>query len=213
MGYPTPFARRRRHERRLRFAVLAGLALLVAVLLDYWAWRLLAGDPQALEQADWYQALRQLGYLPTWLAIAAVAALAGSRLDDAGTRAHWRDAALRLAGAPIVAGLLAEIIKPIVRRERPINTEGLFVFRPLTDSLLSGSGLGMPSSHTTVAFAAAGVVARVLPGSGPVVLTAAAGCGLTRLLSGAHFLSDVVAGAILGLAVAWWLTPRAGDLP
>lgn len=213
MGYPTPFARIRRRERRLRFAVLAIIALLIAVLLDHWAWQVLARDPQVLERAEWYQVLRQLGYLPTWLAIAAVAALAGSRLDDIKRRAHWRGAALGLALAPIVAGLLAEVIKPIIRRERPINTEGLFVFRPLTDSLLSGSGLGMPSSHAAVAFAGAGVLARVLPGSGPIVLAAAGGCGLTRLLSGAHFLSDVVAGAILGLAIAWWLVPRREHLP
>lgn len=209
MGYPTPFERRLRQEQRARFVVLALFALIVALVLDHWVYQAWAGDPEQLERKDWYQALRQFGYLPTWLVIAGVVAMVAARMDDYLLRARLWSGAAGIAGGPVIAGLIAEVVKPIVRRERPINTDGVYLFRPLTDHLLSGSGLGMPSSHAAVAFAGAMAIARVFPGAGPLALLMAGGCGLTRVLSGAHFLSDVVVGAMLGAAVAAALIPRA----
>jgi len=64
----------------------------------------------------------------------------------------------------------------------------------------------MASSHTAVAFGAAAMLARLFPGARIVWYGVAAGCALTRVASGAHFMSDVVVGALLGWLAAWMLS-------
>ena len=62
---------------------------------------------------------------------------------------------------------------------------------------------------TYAALAGATVLARRYPRTTPLLLALAAGCGLTRVFAHAHYLSDVVAGALGGSAIGW----RAGRRP
>ena len=101
-----------------------------------------------------------------------------------------------------LSGLLAEIGKLLIRRGRPGEVAG-YTFHALPADL-STAGLGLPSSHAAVAFGGAFFLARCYPRIAPVVVAWACGCGLSRVLDGAHFVSDVVAAA--GLA---WLVARA----
>lgn len=148
-----------------------------------------------MEGQDWYRLLRVVGYWPTWGA----AALA------LGFVPRLRRGAIALAISSGASGLAAELLKLIVGRQRPINNgvgEGEYVFKPFLSGFRDGSNLGMPSSHAAVAFGAAFAVLFLWRGPGLVVLVLAAGCGLTRMLAGAHFLSDVFVGAALGYACA-----------
>lgn len=62
---------------------------------------------------------------------------------------------------------------------------------------------GFPSGHTACAFAIAAVVASQLPKRWrPVAYVVAALAGLGRMHVGAHYLIDVVGGALVGLVVA-----------
>jgi undecaprenyl-diphosphatase len=126
-----------------------------------------------------------------------------------------RRAGLLLLGGPLAAGATAEVIKLLVRRERPGLHDGAYVFRAFGDRPFYTGDIGFPSSHAMVAFAGAAVLARLFPRTGPVVYLLAAGCGLTRILAHAHFASDVVAGAIAGwamVALLWrWLGPSSAD--
>jgi len=54
-----------------------------------------------------------------------------------------------------------------------------------------------------VAFGAAAILARLFPRAKCVWYAAATGCAVSRLLAHAHYLSDVVAGALLGIAAGW----------
>ena len=58
-----------------------------------------------------------------------------------------------------------------------------------------------PSAHTMSAFALSGALAAMYPKGRPVFFAAAAVCGLTRILDNQHYLSDVMAGGVLG----WWM--------
>jgi membrane-associated phospholipid phosphatase len=147
---------------------------------------------------DWGRFLRSLGYLPLWIAIAAATWLH----DRRGGHGAWRGASLVLA--PALGGGVAELAKLLVRRLRPDPTAFGYVFRAWDEATFSTRGLGMPSSHVMVAFAGAAALARVVPGSAPVGYLLAAGCALTRVLSGQHYLSDTVVAGALG-----WLV---GDL-
>ena len=62
-----------------------------------------------------------------------------------------------------------------------------------------------PSGHTTSAFAAACALGYMRPEWRRPLLAGAVLIGLSRILVGAHFPSDVVAGAILGSVVSMTL--------
>jgi len=116
--------------------------------------------------------------------------LAGAVLDRAPERRRvWR------RGIRVVASAYAlnYAVKLAVRRRRP-ELDGL---PPLTPIM---SRLSFPSAHATTSFAAARAFTRVAPAS---TLYAAAGAfALSRPYLGVHYPSDVVAGAVLGTAIA-----------
>ncbi|MDA1081164.1 MAG: phosphatase PAP2 family protein [Gemmatimonadetes bacterium] len=159
-----------------------------------------------LYDLDWARFLREMGWYPTWV-IAALAIWLTKRAANA--VAAKRDA-LYLLAAPAVAGIVCEVLKLVIRRERPETNGGDYGFRAWSDEPFSTGGLATPSSHTMVAFAAATALARLFPGARWVWYPLAAGCAATRVLAHAHFLSDVTLGALLGWSVAWgvWLAMR-----
>ncbi len=185
-------------------------ALLLAHLADGLAWEYLR-DPRVNDR-EWGRLLRSAGYVPTWLFGAAALWLA-ARPPQGGVPSGrgWRAVALLVA--PALAGGLAEVVKLVVRRQRPGVDSAAYVFRSFDVDLWSTRGLGLASSHTAVAFGAAAVLARCFPGTRIVWYTLAAGCALTRVLAGAHYLSDTVAAAVIGWLTAegvWrWAAARA----
>jgi len=105
------------------------------------------------------------------------------------------------------AGLSADMIKLTIVRVRPHHfdfTTGIWhsfgTWFPLTSA--GSSGQSFPSAHVATAIGLATVLAWLLP-RGRVVFYVLAGLvACQRVESGAHFLSDVLAGAAVGMAVA-----------
>lgn len=201
---PTPTAR-----RVGLFLVVAGVTIGAAHLVDHpVAERVFYPGVAA---TDWGRLLRVVGYLPTWLLIGAALILIDRTRDLSRAGAYIRDPLTRgvmIAAGAAATGLLAEALKLVVRRGRPIIEDGLssgYAFRALSDSPLSTSGLGMPSSHAAVGFGAACMLCIIHRPAWPVWMLLAIGCGATRVLARAHFVSDVVASAFLGAVVAWGL--------
>ena len=65
-----------------------------------------------------------------------------------------------------------------------------------------------------MAFGAAFMVWFLWPAAGLVALLGAGLCGLTRLMAGGHFLSDVLGAALVGYAMSRLMRPgswRGGD--
>ena len=155
---------------------------------------------------DWARMLRIMGFEPTWM-IAALALWLHER-PEAAARATAR--AWYLIVAALAGGLLAEVLKLLLRRERPEANDGAYGFRPWSDHPFSTSGLAWPSSHTMVAFAAATAMARLFPRTRWIWFALAAGCGVTRVLAHAHFFSDVMLGALFGWCAGWgvWFVMR-----
>ncbi len=96
-----------------------------------------------------------------------------------------------------VSGLIAQVIKHVVGRARPrrMNQWGPFHVEPFS---AHGVLASFPSGHTTTAFAAAMALSHLLPRMQGWWIAAAACIGLSRILVGDHYASDVVAGALLG---------------
>jgi membrane-associated phospholipid phosphatase len=120
-------------------------------------------------------------------------------------RWHWR-AALVLAIAVAAAGLACFIAKWMVGRTRPFKGEPPFAFHPFIDGLpgmVRHPNLAFPSGHACLAFATATCLAQLLPRSWKTTLfVIAALVSAFRLLESAHYPSDIVAGALLGVVTA-----------
>jgi membrane-associated phospholipid phosphatase len=95
-----------------------------------------------------------------------------------------------------VAGTYAAntVLKLLVRRRRP----ELVGLPPLTDT---PTRLSFPSAHTATSFAGARLYSRLGLPVAPLYALAGA-LALSRLYLGVHYPSDVLAGAVLGAAVA-----------
>ena len=150
----------------------------------------------------------EFGLFATWLVVAI--ALLG---HDRGSGVwRWRGGLMLLV--PSASGAAAEVLKLVFRRLRPGETSSDYVFRPFLEDTWSNRGLGMPSSHMMVAMGAAVVLARLFPRTGWLWYVLAAGCGYTRILAGAHYVSDVVVGGIAAWLIGegimrWGLKQRA----
>jgi membrane-associated phospholipid phosphatase len=190
------------------------LAFAGAMLLDKWVYDNIE-NPRVYDR-DWGRLLRVMGFLGTWLALAIAVALQEGA--DPARRALAKRRAGLLFWSAAVGGLVAEVLKLLLRRERPEVHAGEYGFRAFFERTWSTAGLALPSSHVLVAFAGAAMLARLYPRARWVGYVLAAGCGVTRVLAHAHFLSDVVMAAGLGWVVAYvmtrrWPTDALADVP
>lgn len=189
-----------------RFLVAAIVAVVLAHLLDGWAYTHLVHKTFA--ETDLGRLLRIQGFLPTWILVGAALVLHDwPRRIEAGAAAAWRRGAL-LVGSATLGGGVAEVVKILIRRLRPGAGAGEYLFRPWAERTFSTSGLGMPSSHVLVAFAALAMLVRLFPRGRPVWYLLALGCAYSRVAAGAHFLSDVTVAAVLGIGTAELLVRR-----
>ena len=187
-----------RRRALLRFVLIAAVALALAHLLDRWfydhfvdrsPWKPIRRLP------DWRMMFRIAGYLPFWWLVSLGVLLAAEK-----SRTRRRGLAY-LSLTPVAGALVSEIVKFLLRRERPIDHGGEYFFRPF-DGILTTSGLAFPSSHALVAFSAAAALTRLYRKGWPLWWLIAIGCGLSRVAMRHHFLSDITLGAILGYLVA-----------
>jgi undecaprenyl-diphosphatase len=147
--------------------------------------RLLIGSATGRQPA-WVQAVRRFSeagsYGIGWVVLFAVVVT-------------WREGVVpALVAAGLVLGTLAAntVVKQLVRRPRPVsNSAG---HRPRTYS--------MPSAHTSMAVVGAATMSTVLPGLVALWIAVAVALAASRVLLGMHYVSDVLAGAAFGTALA-----------
>ena len=107
----------------------------------------------------------------------------------------WKEWAVVQLGSISVLAAMVLLIKFRVRRQRPVGEWGR-IYRN-TDPH------SFPSGHSARAF----LIATIAAGLGPAGLALALWIwaplvGLARVAMGVHYLSDIVAGALLGILVA-----------
>lgn len=190
-------------KRAAGAAAIAAVLTATALALDPWVWRHVQ-MPNVYEK-DWGRLFRVFGSLVLWVPLTLAVWLERRFREPQSAGRMWL-----LFWAPTVSGGVAELLKMLFRRERPGLHDGASVFRAFSDRPFNTSALGMPSSHSMVAFGGAVVIARLFPGAAPVAYGLALGCAVTRLLARAHFASDVVVGALAGWAVGALLWKRFG---
>ena len=131
---------------------------------------------------------------------------------------------LDLGAAAALAGLTVALMKALVGRPRPRFDDPLYFLGPFgvyplpaqagvrsTPELhhaweifgnISGDLWSFPSSHTAYAVALSVFLSALYPRLRPLAVVLAVVVGVCRVLLGAHYPSDVVAGAAVGLAIS-----------
>ena len=191
-----------RIRTRLLLAAASAVVLPLAILTRV-GWQPLTrvdrrtdDDAQTLVRAHhWLLSLvRAFTHLGDPIVVTGLAVLAALICFLAGRR----HAAVYLLLVRVVAVVLAFALKEAVRRARPV----------LAHPVAHANGFSFPSGHAVGAAAAYASIALVLParvttpvrvGIGVIVPVVVAA---TRVLLGVHFPSDVVAGLVLGWAIA-----------
>ena len=96
--------------------------------------------------------------------------------------------------------IVDDVVKPLVDRPRPfavLSTVTLIDARPPSESF--------PSGHSAMAGAGALAATRLLPRAGWALWPLATLIAFSRVYLGVHWPSDVIAGALVGFAVAWFV--------
>jgi undecaprenyl-diphosphatase len=101
------------------------------------------------------------------------------------------------AGSAAILGILVfKALKLLSRRPRPCQVQP-----HCWATILPPDQFSFPSGHTMTAFSIAIVVSYFYPTLEWPLYFLAASIGLSRIVLGMHFLSDVLAGALLGTAL------------
>jgi undecaprenyl-diphosphatase len=110
-----------------------------------------------------------------------------------------RFAAVGAAGAAAIAGIfLFKRLKRMSRRPRPCQIQAHCWSRVLPPDQFS-----FPSGHAMTAFSTAVVVSAYYPNLETALLFAAGSIAFSRIVLGMHFLSDVLAGVVLGAGLGF----------
>ena len=195
--------------RWLKYAVLTVCLVIIALaVLDapvgnfrgQWPPELMAWARATTDigQSQWY-------LVPAGLFMIFVMAMDWSRLDR---RRRWLLANIyTLAGYIFItvaaSGLIATTLKRVIGRARPRHFEehGLMAF---DNFATNASFASFPSGHATTIGAVAAILALLFPPLRFAVLIGAVILGSTRILVGAHYPSDVIAGLAFGMWFAYF---------
>ncbi|MEA2707844.1 MAG: hypothetical protein QOF78_445 [Phycisphaerales bacterium] len=116
-----------------------------------------------------------------------------------------RNAVALLTIAGLLEGFVSHVVKWSVGRVRPWRGSGPFVFHHFQGGplgwLWDTGNPSFPSGHTGVAFLNAAILSMLFPRGRVYFFILATLAAMTRVVQGAHWLSDIVGGAICALLV------------
>lgn len=102
-----------------------------------------------------------------------------------------------IAGAVVFTQIPVQVIKRLVNRKRPYHQTNLvFVYNP------PKCQYSFPSGHTACAFSVAWILLMSYPVFGLFALVLASLVGISRIVLGYHFPTDVLIGCLLALCGA-----------
>lgn len=113
--------------------------------------------------------------------------------------------------ATLFVALTVSALKPLTGRLRPEQVAERGLVGPWHFG--EGSNSSFPSGHVATAFAFASGLAASYPAIRPICLLAACGTAASRMHERRHYLSDCIAGALLGWYLAAGLLALRSRLP
>ncbi len=200
-----PFGLASRNPTRFVLGSAGILALIVSDRVTYGP----VSNPSFLPEGsmdETAQALSNIGNaqnaIPLVLGFGAIGLVTGSRRE--------KQTSIMLAEALVTSGVWTNVLKYVSGRERPRE-----LHEPVSDwtgpgGVFNDDGTGgghasFPSGHATGIWAAATVLAHQYPTGGVVPVAVygfATAVSYSRMVVGAHFLSDIVVGGLIGYGCA-----------
>jgi len=107
-------------------------------------------------------------------------------------------AVMAAALAALASIAVFQVMKRTTGRRRPCEVEP-----HCWATLLPPDQFSFPSGHTMTAFACATAIAFFYPATAPALFFFAFSIAISRIVLGMHFLSDVLAGAAVGVLLGW----------
>lgn len=199
-----------RHGWTIWTAVGILAAALCFVFLDAWAIIGLRDVPDEtrrlfrplsdLGRAEWIIALSVMVGVFYWVARRGAATMRRSAAYRLGAQS-----AAYLIAAVAIGGLSATLLKNMIGRARP---RGFDIFGPdsFTPFAFDSAHASLPSGHAATIFALATALAFLRPGLKWVFYGLAGLIASTRVVVGAHYPADVVAGALVATVAVYGLT-------
>jgi undecaprenyl-diphosphatase len=152
---------------------------------------------EAFQDLHWGPANWCFVHLSDWW-VRSLLVIAIGLAADLASRRRFPLAAVLAAASYLVATLFADALKAATNRPRPSVAD------PTIHPLIAVPGSSsLPSGHAAGAFAAALAVGLVHPRLRRPLLLLAGLIALSRVWLGVHYLTDVIAGAAIGCAVAY----------
>lgn len=207
--------RRRAHQAPApRMFVAAIWSVVIMAGLAFIAWRYDAEVARAMRSLPLpvyrvFNAITQIGASAYIFVTSALTAIVAVVVAAAQPLRATREGLRLLAGRALLvftvtatSGLAAQILKQIVGRARPrlLDSAGAFHFDPFS---MKATLASFPSGHTITAFAVAWTLSLFLPRWRYALFFVAVLVGMSRVVVGAHYPADVLAGAVIGLVSAW----------
>jgi undecaprenyl-diphosphatase len=160
--------------------------------IDLALYAAIAATPTPVLDRGMIRVSRVADHSRLWLAAAALLAV--------GCGAPGRRAARSgVASVAATSAIVNALIKPLGRRPRP---DPVAEQVPLARHVSMPRSTSFPSGHAASAFAFATSVGRVLPREAAVLQAFAAVVAYSRVHTGVHYPADVVAGSLIGAAIA-----------
>jgi membrane-associated phospholipid phosphatase len=160
--------------------------------LDLAVYAAIAGTPTPELDVPMRRLASAADYSRLWLGSAALLGLAGGRRGRRAARAG-------LISVAAASAVVNAALKPLARRRRPLRAES---GAPLERHVPMPTSRSLPSGHAASAFAFATGVGQVAPVPAIPLRLLAALVAYSRVHTGVHFPGDVLAGALVGAAVA-----------
>lgn len=190
------------------YFVVFEIGLLICFWCEVPSFYTLADFSKIREINSFMLIIKQFGHYSTWLLLCLVLVILDlSKIFKNGYKSLSR--AMFLLSSALLSGLSAEILKLIIRRERPDpHFFNGAVFREWVGAWWKSNNLGTPSSHTMVAFGGAWALCILFPQARTVWISVAILCGLSRMIHQAHLLGDIYIASVLSYVIVWGLARK-----
>lgn len=121
-------------------------------------------------------------------------------------RKNWEIIAVAFAAGLIARFGITDLIRAFYNQPRPFE-----IFPDLKQLVYHDGGGAFPSGHATFFFAVATVISRYYPKTSLLFWGAALSLSSARVAAGLHWPSDILGGAVIGIAVGLtthWLVKK-----
>ncbi|MGH8048772.1 MAG: phosphatase PAP2 family protein [Chthoniobacterales bacterium] len=208
MAVPERKSKTARIVVMVALAILAGALVAVSFRLDDWSREhILAMQGKGWKKSSQYHvqgAVSRYGDWPWLMAAGGVGLLIAWRARNR----EWQRILISAMIASTVAGAIVNASRLTTGRARPNAGKEIAQgwYGPFHNGELTVGNPkynSFPSGHTATAVGFAGVLLFARPWLGIPALLVALGIALSRMLLGAHHLSDVTVAALVALLIAW----------